>query len=180
MARVARRDTRALEILYDRYAGIALATALKLVGDRTLGEEIVQEAFWRVWNRAKTYKNTEGNFGAWFSGIVRHLAIDELRRQRARPPIYANEMMGTDTKDWFDARVDVFNTVHSRLVADQICAAIRKLPPTQQRVIELAYLQGLTHQEISDTLGEPLGTVHTRVRIGLLNMRKMLNPQMAI
>jgi RNA polymerase sigma-70 factor (ECF subfamily) len=85
MARVARRDPAAVEELYDRYSASALGLAFKIMGERNSAEEIVQEAFWRVWKRASTYKHPRGEFSTWLLGIVHNLAIDEFRRRRARP-----------------------------------------------------------------------------------------------
>lgn len=174
VSRVAANDRRALEILYDRYAAAALGFALKLMGERSSAEEIVQEAFWRVWTRAATYTRGRGSFSAWFFGIVRNLAVDELRRRRARPQTGFAAPDATTLLDLADTDMDVADAALARVTGAQIRAALESLPETQRRVIELAYYEGLTHQEIARQLNEPLGTIHTRARLGLQKLRDAL------
>ena len=100
MARVAQRDKRALEELYERYAPAALGLALKMLGERNTAEEMVQEAFWRVWKRGATFELGRGQFTAWLFGIVHNLVIDEMRRRRVRP-----NTVSTDTEE--DAILDL-------------------------------------------------------------------------
>lgn len=174
MARVARKDSGALEVLYNRYGAAALGLAARILGDRNSGEEIVQEAFWRVWNRGKTYKYGRGHFAAWLFGIVRNLSIDELRRRNGRPTVWSTDLADATIFEIPDADVDVAASALSKLTGEQVRAAIGRLPESQRHVLELAYFDGLTHQEISRRLGEPLGTVHTRARLALLKLREQL------
>jgi RNA polymerase sigma-70 factor (ECF subfamily) len=174
--RVARRDSRALALLYDRYGALALGLATKILGDRATGEEIVQEAFWRVWARAKTYRKTRGQFAPWLLSVVHNLAIDELRKRNSRPHVSSTGLEDQVQADLPDPRADVAAAAYSNIVGVQVRAAVALLPEPQRHVLELAYFQGLTHQAISEKLGEPLGTVHTRSRLAILKLREQLMP----
>ncbi len=176
MGRVARGDGEALEMLYDRYSATALGLAVRILRDRNSAEEIVQETFWRVWKRGRTYKSGRGQFGAWLVGIVRNLAIDELRRRSGRPLVWSTDLDDESIIEIPDAHADVATAALSMLTGEQVRAAMARLPDTQRRVLELAYFEGLTHQEISQKLGQPLGTVHTRARLALLKLREQLMP----
>jgi RNA polymerase sigma-70 factor (ECF subfamily) len=174
IARVSRRDSSALESLYARYGSLALGLAVRIVGDRHSGEEIVQEAFWRVWNRAHTYSPGRGRFRVWLFGIVRNLAIDELRQRNSRPPLSSADLFDWAYGDIADERSDVAATAISNVTGDQVREALAWLPSAQRQVVELAYFQGMTHKEISEELREPLGTIHTRARMALNRLRKDL------
>lgn len=176
MTRVAERDKRALEILYDRYAPSALGLALKMLGDRNLAEEMVQEAFWRVWRRSSTFVAGRGEFGAWLFGIVHNLAIDELRRRRARPATRSADDEDEGLSELPDRAIDVAETAFLTVTGQQVRAAMNGLPDSQRHVIELAYFEGLTHQEIAARLNEPVGTIHTRARLALQKLRQALQP----
>ncbi len=176
MARVARRDSGALEMLYERYSGLAVGLATRILGDRGSGEEIAQEAFWRVWQNARTYHNVKGQFAPWLLSIVHHLAIDEVRRRNARPRLTSTDLDDQTVRDIPDLRADVAATAFANIAGEQVRAAVARLPESQRRVLELAYFQGFTHQEISEKLGEPLGTVHTRTRLALSKLREQLQP----
>ncbi len=172
IARVANRDKRALEALYDRYAASALGLALKMLGDRTLAEEIVQEAYWRVWKRAATFELERGQFTAWLFGIVHNLCIDEIRRRRARPATLSTDSEDVALLDLPDANMDVPEAVLQTVTGEQVRRALNSLPAAQRSVIELAYFEGMTHQEIAARLNEPIGTIHTRARLALQKLRE--------
>lgn len=174
MARVARRDASALEQLYDEYSGAALGLALRMLGDRTVAEEVVQESFWRVWRRAETFE-PDRRFLTWLFSIVHHLAIDELRKRRGRASSVELDADPDQAWDLPDEGMNVEETAWSNVAGEQVRAAMARLPQAQRTVIELAYFEGLTHQEIADRLNEPLGTVHTRARLGLLKLAEILN-----
>ena len=177
MRRVAEGDEQALALLYDRYAATVLGIALKMLHQRESAEEVVQEAFWRVWQRAATFDASRGNFAPWLFGISRNLCIDALRRRRSRPqPVYEDP-----ERPWLaeisDESIDVEASVW---LADQqrvVRAALQELSTEQREALELAYFSGLTQREIAEQLGNPLGTVKTRVRLGLLKLRDLLKSQ---
>src|SRR5919201_159461 len=119
IARVAKRDKEALGILYDRHGAAAFGLALRIVGERSYAEEIVQESFWRVWKRAKTYKARRGRFTSWLFGIVHNLAIDELRRRRARPPLTSIDLRDNAVLDIPDGRIDVADSAYQAVASEQ-------------------------------------------------------------
>jgi RNA polymerase sigma-70 factor (ECF subfamily) len=176
MARVSLRDKRALEELYDRYSAAAMGLALKMLGERNTAEEIVQEAFWRVWKRAVTFELGRGQFTAWLFGIVHNLAIDEMRRRKARPNTISTDIEDDAILELPDVGLDVPEAAFQSVRGEQVRLALKNLPETQRSVIELAYFEGLTHQEIATRLNEPIGTIHTRARLALIKMREILLP----
>lgn len=179
LMQVQQHNRRALEVLYDRYAAKALGLAYKILRDRDLAQEIVVDAFWRVWQRADQFQMGRGSFASWFYGIVRHLAIDELRRRDARPT--PSEDVHLEMAFAADAtrENDVTEIVARNLNVDTVHHALNALPPAQREVIRLAYLEGLTRKEIAQVLGQPLGTIHTRARLGLDKLRALLTPSQA-
>jgi RNA polymerase sigma-70 factor (ECF subfamily) len=166
----------ALEELYDRYSAKALGLAFKILRDRDLAEEVVVDAFWRVWQRADQFQTGRGSFASWFYGIVRHLAIDELRRRDARPAPGTDEQLEMAYAADATREDDVTEIVERSLNAELVQSALNALPPAQREVIRLAYMEGLTRKEISQQLGQPLGTIHTRARLGLDKLRGLLAP----
>lgn len=173
---VQQKSRRALEVLYERYSARALGLSFKILRDRDLAEEIVIDAFWRVWQRAEQFQMGRGSFASWFYGIVRHLAIDELRRRDARPVPSEDDQMEMAFAADGTHENDVTEIVSHSLTADTVQNALNALPPAQREVIRLAYFEGMTRQEISKLLGQPLGTIHTRARLGLDKLRAMLTP----
>jgi RNA polymerase sigma-70 factor (ECF subfamily) len=175
IAKVARGDTAAYETLYDRYSSAIMGFALKITGDRSLAEEILQETFWRVWSKADLFQSQRGAFTSWFFGIARNLSIDTLRRQRTQAqPADESERMIEQTPD---PSLDVPETAWLRVKHQQMRAAIESLPKEQRNVIEMAYFRGMTRQEIARITGEPLGTIHTRARLAIQKLRDELQMQ---
>lgn len=175
IANVARGDTAAYETLYDRYSSAIMGFALKITGDRSLAEEILQETFWRVWSKADLFQSQRGAFTSWFFGIARNLSIDMLRRQRTQAqPADESERMIEQTPD---PSLDVPETAWLKVKYQQMRAAIESLPKEQRNVIEMAYFRGMTRQEIARITGEPLGTIHTRARLAIQKLRDELQMQ---
>jgi RNA polymerase sigma-70 factor, ECF subfamily len=180
IARLAAGDRSALGLLYDRYAGPVYALVLRIIADRQAAEDLLQEVFLRVWQRAATYQATRGRPLTWVLGIAHNLAIDEVRRRQRRP-------QGVEERD--DATVDSLLAVvpseepgpaeqaWERLCRAQISAALEQLPPAQRAIIELAYFEGYTQSQMAERLGEPLGTVKTRLRLGMQKLRELLQGQ---
>ena len=169
---VARGNSAALEVLYDRYASIVLGISLKVTGDQALAEDVLQETFWRVWQSAATYQHQLGSFTGWLFRIARNLAIDAYRRRNVRP----QAISGVDGSDPIldeipDPNTDVPEQAQSILKNRQIRKALASLPVVQRQVIEMAYFYGMTRQEIAEATGEALGTIHTRARLALQKLR---------
>ena len=174
MALVSTGDAAALEVLYDRYAAVVLGFLLKIVREREAAEDLLQETFWRVWQRAGQFQAVKGKFASWMFTIARNTAIDHCRRQAARPQTLAGEGESDPAQLAADPEADVPGQALAAIKHAQVRAALEALPLAQRQVIELAYFGGLTRQEIAARIGEPLGTVHTRARLGLRKLRQTL------
>jgi RNA polymerase sigma-70 factor, ECF subfamily len=172
VALIARRDEGALSALYDRYSRLAFSLSMRIVGERSLAEEITADSFVSVWRAAGSFTEERGRFVTWLLSVVRHRAIDELRRLNVRPEGTAVELndalQSTALPDGLDDLMDV------RQRQTVVRSALATLPAPQRQALELAYFGGLTQQEIADRTGTPLGTVKTRMRLGLLKMRDEL------
>lgn len=173
MARVTARDADAFEHLYDRYAPVTLGIIVRIVQDKTEGEEVLQESFWRVWNQAETFDPAKGPFRAWLFSIARRQALDLLRRRNVRPQAARDE---NEERQFEQAAApdNVGEAAEQAIATEQMRGAMTHLPQEQLQVLELAYFGGLTRQEIARTTGLPLGTVHTRARLGLQHLRSLL------
>jgi RNA polymerase sigma-70 factor (ECF subfamily) len=163
----------ALGALYDRYSRLVYSLAYAVVSDEGLAEEISQEVFLQIWNKANSYQPGLGKVSTWISSIARHRAIDQLRRLHTRPEghqIDWEENADADEPDLVDP-VELETQVESKLENRVLLRAVRQLPKEQQHVLALAYFQGLSHQEIADATGEPLGTIKTRIRLAMQKLR---------
>jgi RNA polymerase sigma-70 factor (ECF subfamily) len=173
-ARVARGDVGAFAVLYERYARVVLAMAAHTVG-RTDAEEVVQDVFLRLWNRAGQFDPTRGSFAAWFMTIARHRVVDELQRRR-RGPVAAEAVDELLSDNESVELVDEGSMTDRRFVLD----AVRELPVEQRQVLVLAYFGGMSQSEIAAHLDLPLGTVKTRIRLGLQKLRASLEAVPAV
>lgn len=174
IAAIASGDSSALEQLYDRYGAVVYRIALRMLKNRELAEDIVQEAFWRVWRRSASFAHERGRVTQWLFGIVHNLCIDEMRRVRARPNQIYEDVEHPVLQQLIDERTDVpaaaWTTEQRRMIGE----SLRELPAAQREAIELAYFGGLSHQEIATKLNRPLGTIKTRVRLGLHKLGGLL------
>ena len=172
VTQVARGNSAALEILYDRYAPTVLGISLKVIGDQALAEDVLQETFWRVWQSAGTYQSQRGPFTGWLFRIARNLSIDAYRRRNVRPQTISG-VEGSDPilEETPDPDTNVADQAQSILKNRQIRKALAALPMVQRQVIEMAYFYGMTRQEIAEATGEALGTIHTRARLALQKLR---------
>lgn len=170
-------DAAAFETLYDRYAPAVMGLAMKMLHDQSAAEEVVQETFWRVWRQAGTFSEEHGTFSGWLFGIARNLAIDTWRRGKIRPQPAASEEESQLMAGQTDPAADVDQSAWAAIKHRQVREAMSVLPPEQRQVIELAYFWGMTRQEIAEFTGVPLGTIHTRARLGLQKLRDSLKGQ---
>ena len=168
--RVARGELRALEELYDRYRAMAYSIALRITGDATLAEDVVQDAFLGAWRTAERYAEARGTVKTWLMAIVHHRAVDAVRRRRPTTALPERE----DVPPRALTVPDIWPEVAGRLDAEIVRSALVSLPDVQREAIELAYFGGLTQVEIAERTTTPLGTVKSRMRLGLLSMRRSL------
>lgn len=190
VASLARGDASALEQLYDRYADPIYRAAFRRLGDRQLAEEVLQDTYLALWNRAELFDPAAGSLLAWLSTIARNRAVDRLRALGRRPNALPLSAMVDDDEaddrgiDRALAQGEVLGTALAEsdpvVVADraalraEIHAALRGIPEDERQVLELAYYHDLTQVEIATRLGWPLGTVKTRTRRALLRLRSSL------
>jgi RNA polymerase sigma-70 factor (ECF subfamily) len=165
--------SEALSELYDRYSRLVFGLALNSVGNPATAEEITQDVFVRVWQRARQYRADRAKVSTWLTSITRHRAIDQLRRRGSRPEQYSVA--------WAEfapgAEPSVNGPEQATALAmerERVRAAIAQLSKEQKQVLALAYFQGLTQSQIAEALALPLGTVKTRIRLGMQKLREML------
>jgi RNA polymerase sigma-70 factor (ECF subfamily) len=173
LERLAAGDGAALAGLYDRHARAVYSIALRIVGDEADAEDVVQDVFAQVWRQASRYDETRGTVEAWLVMMARTRAIDRLRARRARPDSAAT--LADDSSTQPAALMDPGDALTAARDAQRIRDALLELPLLQRLVIELAYFEGLTQSQIADRLEQPLGTVKTRIRLGLLKLRDVLS-----
>jgi RNA polymerase sigma-70 factor (ECF subfamily) len=173
MRLIALAQEQALGALYDRYNRLVYSMALNTTGDPGLAEEITQDVFLRVWNKAETYRSEQGKVVTWMSSITRYRAIDLLRKRGVRPE--ANRLdwaegLSPDLPDGVDVEFEV--EVAQR--RQRVQTALAQLPPEQRQALAYAFFQGYSHSQIAEVLSEPLGTVKTRIRLAMQKLRQIL------
>jgi RNA polymerase sigma-70 factor (ECF subfamily) len=173
---IVRADADALSELYDRYNRLVFSLAVATVGDRATAEEIVLDVFTRVWEKAATYRGEQARVSSWLSSITRYRAIDELRRRGARPQLESLDLADVAARTLRRANGPE-TAIELRLQRQRVRAALTELPEEQKQVLVLAYFQGYTHREIAEALDQPLGTVKTRIRLGMQKLRAMLHEE---
>ena len=169
LARVVERDQRAVEELYARYAGSLYSLAYQVTRSEGFAQDVVQEVFIALWRDAARFDPAKGAVSPWLFSLARHKAIDLVRREqnvRKRTADVDLELREADD--------DVDNEAWMGIRRDRLLAAMEHLTPMHREVIGLAFFDGLTHVEVADRLGIPLGTAKTRIRTALLRLRDML------
>jgi RNA polymerase sigma-70 factor (ECF subfamily) len=166
--------TAALETLFHRHISQAVRVATNILCDHDLAEEVAQEAFYRVWQRAHQFEAQRGSFVNWLLGIVRHLALDEFDRRKNFSLFEYDPDIDSEPPAPDQIAENIAESVLDRVQTEHIWEAVTSLPWPQREVIELSYMHGLTRQQIARRLGEPLGTVHTRAALGLRKLRMLV------
>ena len=170
LERVAAGELDALEALYERYRTMAYSIALRITADAGLAEDVVQDAFLGAWRNAGRYAESRASVKTWLLAIVHHRAVDAVRRRRPTTDLPGHE----DVPPPALTLPDIWPEVAGRLDRDAVQEALRVLSDVQREAIELAYFGGLTQQEIAVRTSTPLGTVKSRMRLGLLAVRQAL------
>lgn len=162
-------DTYALNILYEKYSRALLGIALKIVNSQDIAEEVLQDAFLKIWNNFYTYDVSKGRLFTWMLNITRNIAIDRLRSKDYK-------------KNYKNPAADIDVSIDSGLSSEEqnvdhigLKDVLEKLNPDQKKLIDMAYFQGYKQSEIAEELGIPLGTVKTKIRSAMLNLRRYLN-----
>ena len=178
VSRAARGDEQAIGSLYDRYGGVLYAVAYRVVGQRADAEDVVIEAFAQAWRDATRFEATRGSVAGWLTMIARSRALDVVRARSRRDRITASAAADQPQRspgmgDWRADPSDSYDHAERR---QQVQAALQTLSPPQRQAIELAFFEGLSQSEIAERLKEPLGTIKTRVRLGMQKLRDSLRP----
>ncbi|MGH9468761.1 MAG: sigma-70 family RNA polymerase sigma factor [Terriglobia bacterium] len=166
--RVAQGDESALASLYDRYAGIVYSIANRVLRDGSAAEEILQDIFYQLWRTAASYDAGRGSLAGWLLVSARNRAIDRLRR---RKPVDA-----ATTEEVVPLAFNLESSLAQHELISKVTSALDSLTPPQRQVLEMAYFEGMTHSDIAERTGEPLGTIKTRLRAALQVLRRVLNP----
>jgi RNA polymerase sigma-70 factor (ECF subfamily) len=173
---IARSNENALSELYDRYSRLVYSVAMNTLSDQVLAEEVTQDVFERVWEKAHTFSAEQGRVVTWLTSIARHRSIDLFRRSRTH---HENLQVAWQEVELIDLR-DGHNVEWEADLEQRqkhIRWALAQLPAEQKKAVGMAFFMGLTHPEIADALGEPLGTVKTRIRLGMQKLRLLLQDE---
>ncbi len=157
-------DQGAMAALYDRFSSIVYAVALRVLQDTGAAEDVLQDIFMQLWRNPGAFDASRGNMGAWLAVIARNRAIDALRKRRPENDI-ADVIVSVEP--------DMASEADRARAMNKVRGALQDMPAAQRSALEMAYFEGLTHAEIAAKTGEPLGTVKTRIRAGLISLRKV-------
>jgi RNA polymerase sigma-70 factor, ECF subfamily len=160
-------NEQAMGELYDLYSSLVYSVALRVLGDAAGAEDVLQEVFMQLWRTPQAFDASRGSLPAWLAVIARHRAIDSLRRRR--PEANWNEIV-------LSIEPDLAGDAERRRAIEKIRNVLNSMPGPQRSALEMAFFEGLTHAEIAAKSGDPLGTVKTRIRTGLLALRQALAP----
>jgi RNA polymerase sigma-70 factor (ECF subfamily) len=159
-------ESAGMSELYDRYSGIVYAVALRVLGDTGAAEDILQEVFMQLWRNPGLFDSSRGSLAPWLAVITRNRAIDVLRKRKPE----------TDIADVVvSVQPDMAGEAGRSQAMDKVRNTLGSMPSAQRDALQMAYFEGLSHTEIAAKTGEPLGTIKTRIRAGLLTLRKAFN-----
>ena len=174
--RLSYRDLEAFRALYDRYGSLVYSTVLRVIRDSQIAEDMVQEIFLRIWRKPDSYLAQRGRFATWLTSVARNRAVDEIRSRNRR---FRHETASPEEQERDLPGPERDDPALTAELSDQrhlILNALAEIPKEQRQIIELAYFGGFTQQEIAERLDQPLGTVKTRIRLGMQKLRTALSP----
>jgi RNA polymerase sigma-70 factor (ECF subfamily) len=167
LERVQSKDQAAMADLFDRYGSMVYSVALRVLKDPGNAEDIMQEVFFQVWQNPQAFVPRRGSLAAWLLVVTRNRAVDVLRRRK--PSDSVDDVI-------LAASENIAVEIERRTMMEKVRTVLKNLSPEQQRSIELAFFEGLSHSEIAEQTGDPLGTVKTRIRSALLTVRRAFQP----
>lgn len=165
LERLASGDQQAMASIFDRYSGIVYSVALRVLNDPAQAEDVMQDIFIQVWKNPSSFVSGRGSLGAWLAVVARNRAIDCLRRRRPTDSV-EDVVLAAET--------DLASESERNLLMEHVRVYLLQLPAEQRKSVEMAYFEGLSHSEISEKTGDALGTVKTRIRLGLISLRKAM------
>ena len=177
LRRVAQGDRRGFEELYDRFSGVLFSTASRVLNNQEAAEDVLQEVFVQIWEKAPLYDPARGKPLTWAITLTRNKAIDRLRATVRRNRLSEDMQRESQTQNQFDDRSS-FDAASTGDTNKLVHEAMQKLSKDQREAIELAFFSSLTQPEIAERLNEPLGTVKARIRRGMMRLRDLLRPQL--
>ena len=160
-------DEQAMALIYDRYSRIVYSVALRVLRDPGSAEDVLQEIFLKLWRSPGSFLATRGSLGGWLAVVARNRSIDALRRRKPTESVDDVPLVSS---------CNLANESERTLLIEKARRTIHLLPPEQRKTIEMAFFDGLTHAEIAEMTGDPLGTVKTRIRSALTALRKAFQP----
>lgn len=166
LARIAQKDEEALSALYDRYSGLVFSTAKRILHRTGEAEEILQDVFYQIWETAERFDPERGSLAGWLLVAARNRAISKLRGKR--------EWAGELDENGVTLSVEIESRAAQNLLLDRVRGVMENLPEGQREALECAYFEGMSHTEIAQKTGQPLGTVKTRIRSALERLKKVL------
>lgn len=166
LERVVRKDESALSALYDRYSGLVFSEAKRILRDTGAAEEILQDLFYQIWRTAERFDSARGSLAGWLLVAARNRAISRLRRKTGK----AEEL----DENGVILRVDLESVAAQNILLDKVRVVMGNLPEGQRQAVELAYFEGMSHTEIAEKTGQPLGTVKTRIRSAMETLKQVL------
>ena len=165
LQRIRRGNEGAMAELYDRFSAVVFSAALRVLGEASQAEDVLQEVFLQLWRNPSAFDSNRGSLAAWLAVIARHRAIDHLRRRRPETD-FEEVVLSVDPQlDSQAARAEAIGRIR---------AVMETMSDEQRSALEMAFFEGLTHTEIAEKTGEPLGTIKTRIRSALIAIRKAL------
>lgn len=165
IAAIRNGNQEAMAELYDRYSSVVYAVALRVLGDTSAAEDILQEIFMQLWRKPGAFDASRGNLAPWLAVITRNRAVDVLRKRRPQSEL-------EDTT--LTVNPDFAGEADRGLIVEKVRSALQAMSSQQRSALEMAYFEGYSHSEISAKTGEPLGTIKTRIRSGLMQLRKLV------
>lgn len=165
LAKIAQGDEDAMASVFDRYSKVVYSVSLRVLRDPAAAEDVLQEIFMQVWRKPESFLSTRGSLGGWLAVVARNRSIDVIRRRK--PSDSVEDVILASS---FNLAEDSERSI----MMQQARRAILQIQPEQRKAVEMAFFDGLTHAEIAEQTGDPLGTVKTRIRAGLLALRKAM------
>lgn len=166
LSQIATGDQNAMSVFFDRYSGMVYSVALRVLRDAGEAEDVMQEIFIQIWQNPQSYVAGRGSLGGWLVVTARNRSIDKLRRRKPTDPVELFTL---------PSPLNLAQESERNLLIEKIQNAMTRLPAEQRSSLQLAFFEDLTHSEIAEKTGDPLGTIKTRIRLALIAIRKELN-----